>query len=106
MIGWCDAITNETKLQEDTIDWRIQIDASDLLGITPELKTFLVDETGKSGEAQRKFLEDTIFGLEAMFANQKEDDEDDEYLTPNSSNEENLYASKSQILVARAHETA
>ena len=82
------------------------MDTSDLLEITPELRTFLVDEAGKSGEAQREFLEDTIFGLEAMFAKQnKDDDDDDGYQTPNSSNEENSCASTSKTLAVGAHET-
>ena len=106
MIAWCNAIIDETKLQEDTIDWEIQMDMSDLLGSTPELRTFLVDEAGESGKAQLDFLEDTIFGLKAMFAKQKEDDKDDGCLTPNSSNEENSYTSESQTLAAGVYETA
>ena len=103
MTGWCEAIIEETKLQEDTIEWGIQMDASDLLGITSELRTFLIDEAGESGEAQREFLEDTIVGLEAMIDRQGEDDG---YQTPRSTDDEDSYASKSQTLAAGAHETA
>ena len=103
MTGWCEAIIEETKLHEDTIEWGIQMDASDLLGITSELRTFLIDEAGESGEAQREFLEDTIVGLEAMIDRQGKDDG---YQTPRSTDDENLYASKSQTLAAGAHETA
>ena len=50
------------------------MDENDVLGITPELRTCLVGEAGKSGEAQRESLKDSIFGLEAMFSKQNEDD--------------------------------